>query len=552
MAKAKNIAFENVDFHDLCNYAGTDGIVTLEIMKRIWPDVTRKPIYRYFFQNGEVKDIVLPSIVEEMDTVKMPAHEFLTDMEVEGMPYDKERAEIMGTAMRREIESLERRIHDFIDPGYNLDSDKDLTALLYTPQGFNLKSPFKTKKGGEATSYEALEVLIGNYPEHEAWLKPLARRRKVAGIYRGFIETYREKYVRRDGKVHASYNLFGTSSHRISSNDPNMLNLPAWRSSKPYDLRSLYTVPRKMSPDGLNVINEIFAFITMDFSSCEVKILAALCEDEGLIQACREGKDFHTYTFSTISGIPYDDIRKVLKASEAALKADPTLAKLHEEYSDQRQAYKATTFGLIYGSSNEAIATGIGRPIDEVNKIIEAYFTTFPKIKTFIENAHRMAIHNHYLVTPFGQRKQAAGTLPCFRKTAVYNASLRNAQNFLVQSTASTLGLLVFTEINKKLREMGGAVICTVYDSWEGYVPISRLAEAVEMGFYYMNDWPQQQWSWLTFPIGADAEVGINWGKSLQEVKRGVTQEQCLKAVEESRHLQEKYDQQMWDAAYAA
>ena len=188
--------------------------------------------------------------------------------------------------------------------------------------------------------------------------------------------------------------------------------------------------------------------------------------------------------------------------------------------------------GLLYGSSAAAIAEQLKTSQEAVHKIMAAYFDIFPKIKEFIDNAHRMAVHNNMLVTPFGQRKQAAGTLRPFKRTAVYNASLRDAQNCVIQSTASTLGLLVFAKINEELRKMGGAIMCTVYDSWEGYVPIDRLADAIKLGYYYMNDWPQEQWPWLTFPIGADAEIGFDWGRSLKGVHDGISQEDCEKLLQ--------------------
>lgn len=517
MAK-KPLSFEDVNFDTLCRYGAADAIATLRILKKLWPDACAKPKYLHF-QGEERREIYLPSIYEEISNVKMPAHEFIVDMEVEGIPYNVAANRKMAEDMETEIVSLEVEINTALgaQPGeINFDSSDDLTDLLYGER-FKMAAPVQTSSGDDSTSYDALEELLRNYPEHKAWLKPLARRRRIASMFRSFIGPYVEKFVKRDGRIHPSYNLFGTSSHRISSSDPNLLNLPAWRSSKPYDIRSLYT-----APEGA------YAFLTMDFSSCEVKILAAMCGDEGLVQACREGKDFHTYTACIIYNLDYDEVKAALDSTDEERQNDPELASRYAYYKDRRQASKSVTFGLLYGSSAAAIAVQLHSTEEEVQKIMAAYFDVFPKIRSFINNAHRMAVHNHMLVTPFGQRKQAIGTSRAFKRTAVYNASLRNAQNFLIQSTASTLGLIVFTKINEELKKLGGAIMCTVYDSWEGYVPLDRVAEALQIGYYYMNQWPQETYDWLTFPIGADAEIGFDWGRSLQAAHEGVSQEECV------------------------
>lgn len=518
MAK-KILQFEDVDFDTLCMYGGADAVATLQITKKLWPSITAKPLYLAFSGSGPAQETRLPSIYEELLAVKAPAHEFIVDMEVEGIPYDIPGNKRMAGDMEKEIAALEQEVnsHLGISPGdMNYDSSDDLMDLLYGER-FKMAAPIQTGSGDDSTSYDALEELLGMYPEHKPWLKPLARRRRLASMYRSFIGPYVDKFVKRDGRVHPSYNLFGTSSHRISSSDPNLLNLPAFRSSKPYDIRSLY-----LAPEGA------YAFLTMDFSSCEVKILAAMCGDEGLVQACREGKDFHTYTACLIYHMDYDEVIAVLESTDEARAINPELAARYSYCKEKRQGAKSVTFGLLYGSSAKAIAGQLHTTEEEVQKIMAAYFEVFPNIQLFIENAHRMAIHNHMLVTPFGQRKQSMGTSRVFKRTAVYNASLRNAQNFLIQSTASTLGLLVFAKINEEMKKLGGAIMCTVYDSFEAYVPLDKVAEALRIGYYYMNEWPQEQWPWLTFPIGADAEIGFDWGKTLQTAHEGSSQEECM------------------------
>lgn len=168
---------------------------------------------------------------------------------------------------------------------------------------------------------------------------------------------------------------------------------------------------------------------------------------------------------------------------------------------------------------------------------MDLYFKAFPRVKYYIEESHRMALWNRKVWTPFGQYKHSYAAQEAFRKTAAYNASLRNAQNVRIQSATSTLGLITFAALNAGVKPLGANSICTVYDSTELEVPISRGAEVINEAFYYMDDWPLEQFDFLTLPIGSEAEVGFNWGQ-VDTIKRGITQvelERVLKNLDTDR-----------------
>jgi len=164
-------------------------------------------------------------------------------------------------------------------------------------------------------------------------------------------------------------------------------------------------------------------------------------------------------------------------------------------------------------------------------ELIALYFNTFPGIKNFIESAHKMAQFNKYVITPLGQRKRELGAHDCFKSTASYNASLRNGQNVLIQSTTSSVGLVTFAELNNRLKHLGTLGTCTVYDSLEAAVPIQHIAEAINIGYDTLNNWPVETFDFLELPIGCDGEIGLSWGE-LRHVKQGVTQEECLKILD--------------------
>lgn len=328
MAKlADGVTFEDAPSDRLFNYAGVDAIVTLDILRKMWPTLSATPEYIQY-DNGVPKQVRAPSISSELINVKSKAIKFVVNMEVEGLLYDIEGNRAMAREMETELADLEYRIFEAIGGPINLASALEVSKLLYVTYG--LECPKQTKGGEESVDGDTLDMLAERYPQH-SWLALINRRKNVSSVYNGFVRTYIEDWVKRDGRVHPEYNLHGTSSHRISSNNPNMLNLPRPDSCPPYDVRSLY-----VAPPG-------YVFLTLDFSSCEVKVLAARCRDPEMLKAIREGKDFHTYTASLINGISYDDMHHVLESTKAQLAESSSLQKTFKRYKKLRQAAKAVT-----------------------------------------------------------------------------------------------------------------------------------------------------------------------------------------------------------------
>jgi len=151
--------------------------------------------------------------------------------------------------------------------------------------------------------------------------------------------------------------------------------------------------------------------------------------------------------------------------------------------------------------------------------------------------------------TPFGQRVQGHGARPVFKGGASYNAAMRLSQNTSIQSPASTFGLICFAMLNRALRERNiGRCVLTVYDSIEFEVLRGHEAEAIELAFYYLDDWPMEQFEWLNFVVGSDGELGTSFG-TLEEVHRGITQEECDQIMVD---MMEKYTPPAWISAGVA
>lgn len=497
--------YEDFPIEDLMIYGGIDCIVTTELAGRLNRYIYEEPEYVWIERDVTGKRVKrkdkLMSIAESYEKYTAKAHEFIMDLEVNGIKYDVELNKILKSQLEMEIAELERLIWVSL-PGinFNLDSGQQLGHYLYEVRGFEVNR--RTKTGEPSTDGEAIKELAIRYPEEKIWLEPLAKRGDLSSIYRTFVSTYVEDFVKRDGRIHASYSLHGTGSFRIAGDSPNLTQLP--RPKHGYDLRRMFTVSRG------NI------FMAFDFSSAEVKILGALCKDENLLKSIREGLDFHSFSASHLFNIPYEQFIYDLKHGSKELKA---------ERKEQRQVCKVLTFSIIYGSSAGGIAGQLNVTKERAQELLSLYFKLYPGIKVYIDNTHDMAKENHMVVTPFGQRKREFGAMSIFEETAVYNGCLRNAQNVRVQSTTSTFGMMCFAQLNEAIKPLGAKSLCTVYDSIEIEVPLAVAAEVLELAFLHLNDYPVEIFDWLDLSVGVDAEIGLNWGDAVH-VERGITQTQ--------------------------
>lgn len=498
--------YEDYPIEDLLLYAGVDTYATSRVFAKMMPKLVDRPTYLVQTNTGSKVSTKAKAILDVYEESSREIFDLIADLECEGIHYDQTENRRLDVSMKQEVKELEESIFTSIGKRINLDSSIDVPNLLYNELGFT--PPYETKGGLDAADNGAILILAGldpmspgKYispnPEHQ-FLANMAKRKNLVAVHRGFIETYIDDYVKRDGRVHAKYLQGGTSTFRLSSQEPNLQNIP-----RAFGVKACFGVE-----DG-NI------FLAADYSSAEIKLLSAICADENMLRAVREGLDFHSYAAANMYGIPYQEFISVIED-----KSNP----LFKQYKQYRQNSKALGFGILYGSSAGGIAKNLNISIEDANRLINMYFTSFPKLKEYIEKTHFAAIANQFVTTPFGHRRNFYGTQQVFKKTAAYNAALRGSQNYVIQSSTAIIGLLSFAMINKEIKKLGGKCIATVHDSLEAEIPQEKAAEAAEVFFYYMNDWPQQTFDWLGLCIGSETEVGLNW-QSTEIIHRNVTQE---------------------------
>lgn len=323
----KYYTYEDYPIEDLMVYGGIDCLVTSDLLAELHKKITDATPY-WWFSKGKKGEFVkqrinLMSIRDSYLKYTNEAHDFILDLEINGIKYDVELNKVFKAQLESEITELETLIWNNIpSTRFNLDSGAQLNEFMY--QTLGLKTERKTKSGELSTDGDTLKELAKTYPEHKAWLTALAKHGDLSSIYNTFVKDYIEEFVKRDGRVHASYSLHGTGSFRTANDRPNLAQLP--RPKHGYNLRRLFTVD----------VGKVF--IALDFSSAEVKILGALCRDPALLEAIRKGQDFHALSASSMYSIPYDDFVAVLGDENH---------ELYRDYKLKRQYSKALTFGIL-------------------------------------------------------------------------------------------------------------------------------------------------------------------------------------------------------------
>lgn len=329
--------YEDFDYKSLLTYAGLDCIVTSSLFKTLYPSLLEKTKYEIPGKSEESPDdakritpkvskaiIEAPTILTSILKYEMKAHEYILDLEINGMKYYTDLNADIDKRMVEEIAALEDKILP-ITGRINFNSGNDLRELLYGRMKFKPASFTKTNES--SVDGDALLALAGIDPmsfKYEAqdpklqWLADLAKMKDISSVHNTFVKTYVKDFVKRDGRIHPSYNLHGTSSFRITGSDPNLTQLP--RPKHGYNVRECFG------------IEEGNVFIAADWSSAEVKVLGAISKDPTLLDAIGKGYDFHSFSGSQLLGIPYDEFMAVL--------GDKT-HPLNKQYKNSRQSAKA-------------------------------------------------------------------------------------------------------------------------------------------------------------------------------------------------------------------
>ena len=341
----KQLTFNQIDLETAGRYAAEDADVTLQLHLKMWPLLEK--------QAGPL------AIFKE---IEMPLVPVISRIERGGVKIDPAILHVHSEELTLRLAELELKAHELAGEAFNLSSPKQLQTILFEKQG--IKPLKKTPGGAPSTSEEVLEELALDYPLPKVILE-----------YRGLAKlksTYTDKLPLminpKTGRVHTSYHQAVTATGRLSSTEPNLQNIPV-RNEEGRRIRQAFIAP------------EDYLIVSADYSQIELRIMAHLSRDKGLLSAFAEGKDIHRATAAEVFGVPLESVT-----------------------SEQRRSAKAINFGLIYGMSAFGLSRQLNIPRHESQKYMDLYFERYPGVLEYMERTRAQAKEQGYVETLDGRR----------------------------------------------------------------------------------------------------------------------------------------------------
>ncbi|TRX51848.1 DNA polymerase I [Corynebacterium guaraldiae] len=395
--------------------------------------------------------------------LELPLVNILARMEAAGIAVDRDVLETQRDAFIEQVNEQERAARELAgDDSLNLNSPKQLQSVLFDT--FDMPKTKKTKTG-YSTAAKEIEQLAATHP-HPFLDHLLAHReyQKMKTTLEGLIKT-----IQPDGRIHTTFNQTVTSTGRLSSTEPNLQNIPV-RTETGRQIRSAF------------VVGEGFeSLITADYSQIEMRVMAHLSADPGLIEAYREGEDLHNYVGSKVFDVPVDEVT-----------------------SELRRRVKAMSYGLVYGLSAFGLSQQLGIPAREAKEIMESYFERFGGVKRYLDEVVVQARKDGYTSTVFGRRRYLP-ELNSDNRVARENAE-RAALNAPIQGTAADIIKVAMIRVDKALEGMASRVLLQVHDELVVEVAPGE-AEDVQRILEREMDKAIE----LTVPLEVSVGVGKNW-----------------------------------------
>ncbi len=395
--------------------------------------------------------------------IERPLANVLCEMEREGFLIDADALEALGRDFRARAAELEAQIYALAGETFNIKSPKQLSEVLFDKLG--LPRPRKTNRGFATTSAEVLESLSGDYPIC-ALILDYRRYQKLDSTYVSALIKLRDE----NGRVHSSFDQTATATGRISSNEPNLQNIPV-RTEVGREIRAAF------------VARPGWVLVDADYSQIELRVLAHMSGDETMRSAFLEGQDIHSRTAAEVYGVPLDEVTPAMRSSA-----------------------KAVNFGIVYGISDFTLAKNISVTRAEARAFMERYFARYPGVKRFMEEAVQLGYARGYARTLLGRRRY----LPEL-KSPSYNVRAfgeRCAMNSPIQGTAADIIKLAMIRVFEALRaqDLRARLILQVHDELIVEAPEDEAGRVRALLRECMEGVMR-----LSVPLRTDISVGRNW-----------------------------------------
>ena len=448
--------FDTVSLDIAVPYAAEDADITLRLWDFLEPEVRRL------------------ELVALMDEVELPLVSVLADIEYAGVRVNPDELDRQRIRLEEELGLLRKQILDCAPGPLNPDSPKQLAAALFNdpeadPPGLGL-IPVKKRKTGPSTDQEVLEKLDRD-PDVMTPLPGLVLAyRQLTKLVSTYLVSLKESINPRTRRIHSKFNQVGTATGRLSSNDPNLQNIPI-RSQTGREIRRAF------------IPEEGFQFVTADYSQVELRLLAHLANDEGMQSAFHAGEDIHRAVAAEVFDVAIDEVTK-----------------------DQRSAAKMVNFGIVYGVTPYGLARRLDQDVARASRIISDYKNRFKGVETFLESCVNEAHEKGFVETMRGRRRQINDISSPNRQTRAMAERL--AINSVVQGSAADLIKIAMINVSTGLEEIDSKarLILQVHDELVIECP-RKSAKQVESFLVERMESAME----LSIPLIVDASISDNW-----------------------------------------
>lgn len=448
VGKGKNqITFDQVEIDAATDYAAEDADIALRLHNTLWPKIEPSKQLRDVFKD-----------------IDMPLVPVLMRVENNGVRLDETALREQSAQLQDRIESIEQAVYRNAGCTFNLSSPKQIREVLFDQLG--LKSSRKTTSGQMSTSESVLTELA---EQHEV-PRLLLEHRSLFKLKSTYTDKLPELINKKTGRVHTSFNQAVASTGRLSSADPNLQNIPI-RTTDGKRIREAFI------PD------EGSTLVSIDYSQIELRLMAHLSSDPGLLDAFSRGEDVHRFTASEVFDCQ----------PEAVL-------------PDQRRHAKAINFGLMYGMSAFGLARNLQIDVAQARAYIDQYFTRYPSVREFMDTTRSKAHDFKYVDTIFGRRVHLPDINSNHYGRRQHNE--RAAINAPLQGSAADIMKLAMIEVDRWLTDSncGAKILLQVHDELVLEAPIHEASQVIENVKSIMESAAH-----LQVPLIADAAMGANW-----------------------------------------
>lgn len=443
------LSMRNVNMEEIKEYAAEDADITLQL----------KEVFSPILDKAETKKL--------FEEIEIPLIPVLAAMEMEGINLDIAYLKSMSIDMQKEINEFEQKIYEAAGEKFNLASPKQLGDILFEKLKIGGTKQKKTKTGQYATGEEVLSYLAN---EHQI-IKDILEWRQMVKLQSTYIDALPTQVDKKTGRVHTDYMQTVAATGRLSSNNPNLQNIPI-RTDRGRLIRKAFIAR-----------DENYTLLSADYSQIELRIIAALSGEENMIKAFQNNEDIHRSTAAKVFNVPLEEVTK-----------------------EQRSNAKTVNFGIIYGVSAFGLSNQTSLSRAESAALIDAYYKTYPKLKSYMTEQVDFARENGYVQTVLGRRRYLKDINSA--NAIVRGGAERNAVNAPIQGSAADIIKIAMINIYKKLSSENwkSKMLLQVHDELVFDVHHSELEKIQPMIKYEMENAFK-----LDVPLDVEIGIGKNW-----------------------------------------